>query len=153
MTGINHIVTGGIIGALVPQPLIAIPLAFLSHFILDMLPHYGDHPDDHLQTTRSIHRLILIDTLLGVLFFAMLLLWQPANWPIMFFSGAFAQVPDLVWLPNYIRVRRGLKQRSYNSLMRFHKYIQWAERPKLFNAIVEALWLIVATTVFFRVVS
>lgn len=152
MTGINHIVTGGIIGALLPQPLLAIPLAFLSHFVLDMLPHWGDHPNDHLRTTSSIHRMILVDTVLGVTFFLALLIWQPLNWPVIFFSGAMAQVPDLVWLPNYIRVRKGIKQRSYNSLMRFHKYIQWSEKPKLFHAAMEAIWFVAATTIFLRVV-
>jgi hypothetical protein len=152
MTGINHIVTGGIIGALVPQPLVAIPLAFLSHFILDMLPHWGDHPDDHLKNTPSVYRLIVVDTILSVLFLALLLILQPVNWPVIFASGFVAWTPDLVWVPNYVRVRRGLKQRSYNSLMRFHKYIQWAEKPKLSNAVIEAMWLVAATTIFFRVV-
>lgn len=151
MTGVNHVVTGGIIGALLPQPLLAIPLAFLSHFILDILPHYGNHPDDHLTTSPGLHRLIWVDTFLGASFLAMLIIWQPVNWVVIFFAGAFAQVPDLVWLPNYVRLRRGLKQRTYNSLMRFHKYIQWAESPRPFNIMVEAAWLLVATTVFFRI--
>ncbi len=153
MTGINHIVTGGIIGALLPQPLLAIPLAFLSHFVLDILPHWGDHPDNHLRTTSNIHRIILIDALLGVTFFLALLIWQPLNWSVIFVSGAMAQAPDLVWLPNYVRVRKGIQQRSYNSLMRFHKYIQWAEKPKLFHAAVEAMWFVAATTIFIRVVD
>lgn len=153
MTGVNHIITGGVIGAVLPQPLIALPLAFLSHFILDMLPHYGDHPDDHLQTTRTIHRVILVDTMLGVIFFAMLLVWQPTHWPVIMAAGALAQVPDVVWLPNYIRVRKGVKQKTYNSLMRFHKYIQWAESTKPFHKLFEAAWLTVMVVTFFRVVD
>jgi hypothetical protein len=32
---------GAIIALAISQPLIALPLAFVSHFVLDALPHYG----------------------------------------------------------------------------------------------------------------
>jgi hypothetical protein len=152
MTGINHIFTGGLIGALMPQPLVAIPLAIASHFLLDMVPHYGEHPQDKLHATQRIHRIILLDTLLGGLFFLGLILWQPENWPVIFAAAAFAQAPDLVWWPNYLRARRGITQKPYNLLMRFHKMIQWSESARPFNKFVEAAWLVVIMIAFFKVV-
>jgi len=150
MTGINHIITGGLIGALVPQPLIAIPLAFASHFLLDMLPHYGDHPSDHLHASNHIRRIVRIDTWMGVLFFGALLLLRPPHWPSMMLAAAAALLPDLMWLPNYIRALRGQDQKPYNFMMRFHKRIQWAEKRSPFHAGIEAGWFVTATVLFLR---
>ena len=40
MTATNHALTGATIATLVRQPYLAIPLAFLSHFFCDALPHF-----------------------------------------------------------------------------------------------------------------
>ena len=37
-----HAVTGATIGALVPYPALAIPLAIGSHYLLDMVPHWQE---------------------------------------------------------------------------------------------------------------
>lgn len=41
MTSTNHALTGAVIALAVKQPALAIPLAFGSHFIVDMIPHYN----------------------------------------------------------------------------------------------------------------
>jgi hypothetical protein len=41
MTGFNHGMTGAAIALAVKQPALAVPLAFLSHFVTDMIPHFG----------------------------------------------------------------------------------------------------------------
>ncbi len=38
-----HVFIGAAIATKVPDPLIAIPLAFASHFILEMVPHWNPH--------------------------------------------------------------------------------------------------------------
>ena len=46
MTTANHLVVGAIIGVAIKQPLVALPVAYGSHFVLDALPRYGD-PANH----------------------------------------------------------------------------------------------------------
>jgi hypothetical protein len=41
MTGFNHGMAGAVIALTVKQPVLAVPLAFLSHFATDMIPHFG----------------------------------------------------------------------------------------------------------------
>lgn len=38
-----HVAVGAAIAAQIPNPLISIPLALGSHFLLDMLPHWNPH--------------------------------------------------------------------------------------------------------------
>jgi hypothetical protein len=38
-----HVVVGAAIAARVVNPLLAIPLAFISHFVLDRVPHWNPH--------------------------------------------------------------------------------------------------------------
>jgi hypothetical protein len=46
MHSINHAALGAVIGLVTKDPLIAIPAAFASHFVLDALPHYGIRGDE-----------------------------------------------------------------------------------------------------------
>src|SRR5690242_2115662 len=41
MTATNHALSGAVIALAVKNPVLAIPLAFVSHFVLDLLPHYN----------------------------------------------------------------------------------------------------------------
>jgi len=41
MTITNHILAGAIIGAVIKEPALALPIAFASHFVMDALPHFG----------------------------------------------------------------------------------------------------------------
>lgn len=38
-----HVFIGAAIATKIPNPLIAIPLAFASHFVLEMVPHWNPH--------------------------------------------------------------------------------------------------------------
>jgi hypothetical protein len=38
-----HVMIGALIATKIPNPLIAIPLAFASHFVLEMVPHWNPH--------------------------------------------------------------------------------------------------------------
>ena len=40
MTATNHVATGVLIAVVVPDPWVALPLAFASHFVCDALPHF-----------------------------------------------------------------------------------------------------------------
>ena len=37
----NHVLAGSLIGIGIKEPTLAITLAFVSHFVMDALPHFG----------------------------------------------------------------------------------------------------------------
>ena len=114
MIGFNHALVGGLISTLAPWP-IAIPLSLASHFLLDMLPHYGI-PHHHRDDSRFWKWFFTVD------FFATLSL---AIWAIcthryaMFFCGLAAVLPDFVW------VARVIQNKSFTLSHRKTRYESW----------------------------
>jgi hypothetical protein len=130
MTGTNHFLTGASIGLYISNPVVAIPTAFVSHFVLDALPHFGS-PWDHELGRRVKPKLfasvIRVDALIAgavLLFFVTQQLWLPA---ICMFA---ALSPDFIWVYRYVfkeqfgKLPPGPKGR----LSQFHKDIQQYER-------------------------
>lgn len=137
MTGTNHVLTGVAIGLAVHQPALAIPAAIASHFVLDALPHYGS--DSH-----STKRFLYILAADGAVIMAILLalaIGQPEHFGLAIVCGLLAASPDFMWLPNFLRdLSDHHTRRLYdNPVTKFHKRIQWAEKP--YNWPYEFVWL------------
>lgn len=75
MLELPHTTVGAMIAFKIPNPLISIPLAFLSHFPLDLIPHWNPRlykeTKKYGRPTRKSTQLVVIDTLfsLGIGFF------------------------------------------------------------------------------------
>ena len=140
MTATNHALTGALIGLTIANPLIALPLAFVSHFMLDATPHYdlpGDEPT-RLQAHRFRYHLA-VDTSLCVLLVVALAWTQPKHWLVAAVAAFLATSPNLFWLPKFLRIQRtGKVLPTKNWFLRFHSWIQWKTGPKLWW--VEAAW-------------
>ena len=135
MTGTNHFLTGSLIGLTVHQPVLAITLAFGSHFLLDSLPHYGD--DNH--TGKKFLAILAVDAMFISIALGLFALTQPVHWPLAIACGLAASSPDLMWLPNWLNEMRGHGKQPLNNMVeRFHKRIQWGEKPKYWP--VEIVW-------------
>lgn len=127
MTGFNHAATGAIIAIVIKKPELALPLAFLSHFLLDSLPHYGV-PTERRKIYKSFYRMLASDAvLLPVLLTALLVhdLYLAAG------CAVIAVSPDIVWLPRFLKEHLFEAPPSLpaDPFSRFHKKIQWGERP------------------------
>ena len=65
-----HVFIGAAIAAKIPNPLIAIPLAFASHFILEMVPHWNPHlnseTEKYGQPTKRSTVITAIDSTLAL---------------------------------------------------------------------------------------
>ena len=122
MTGFNHTLAGTIVALSVQQPLLIIPLAFASHFVMDALPHFGNHPK-LIPYNNTFKRYLVGEALacIAVLLFAIILV--PEHWFILALGAAFATLPDFLWL------LKDRKLPGYEWFFRFHKNIQWAEVP------------------------
>lgn len=99
----NHLLTGVILGASLPLPL-ALPLAFISHFVLDALLHFGFRNDAEHTRYRSLHlAIIIIDVFLSSLLIGWLFVIQRYDLlPYAFVAWS----PDIVWVYRFIFVEK-----------------------------------------------
>jgi hypothetical protein len=124
MIGFNHAAAGAIISKLLPLPL-AIPTAFLSHFILDAMPHYGI-PYRQRDKVR-LWKIVFITDFFATLGMG-LFLFEEKHYA-MLICAFTAVCPDFIW------VVRVIKKHSFNLgkhkswFARFHARIQQFERP------------------------
>jgi hypothetical protein len=136
VTATNHVLTGSVIAAAIQQPLIALPLALLSHVICDALPHFGKHPKLK-QTSHNFVIYLATDCGIAAFILLAILMLKPAYWPLLIACGILAALPDVLWLPQYIRVING-KKRRLNRLTSFLSVIQ-NESP-VFGMLFEVGW-------------
>lgn len=147
MTGFSHTTTGVVIALSIHHPALALPLALLSHFVLDALPHYGNATLDG--TDKFFRRFIIADAIAGFGIAIVMMLLIPEKWLAIALCGALATIPDLMWLPNHIRQVKNLESKPHNRLMHWHQSIQF-EHP-VWGVAAEAMW--VTAMVAFLVVA
>ncbi len=145
MTASNHVVTGALIAAVVPIGAVALPLAFISHFLLDMLPHYGHETDDRYWLTPAYTRVLIADGILTAAMAAALFILQPTNWFLLLLAGVVALIPDILWIPYYIHDRKFPESKQRNPFDDILKKIQWGERP--WGIYVEIVWFALFTSI------
>jgi hypothetical protein len=137
MIALNHMLTGTAIALAVKQPALVIPLAFLSHFVLDSIPHFGGMP--FYEYGHKLFPYVMIaDGILSVSAVGVVMLLQPDLAFVVALGAGFAILPDVFWLGKYM-----LKWKSW--FFGFHQGIQWFERPP--GIIVEASYLVFIGTV------
>ena len=127
MTTSNHLYAGAALAITVQHPVIGILAALGSHFVLDMLPHYGRSEREvakwfRYRATWFVEGMNIIGVPLLVY-----LLWGQPWW--VFAAAALAILPDVVWVFRYFYYERYGMEASQYLLTRFHDKIQWGERP------------------------
>lgn len=123
-----HALVGAAIATKIPNPLVSLPLAFVSHFVLDMVPHWNPHLNTELKkygkvTARS--RNIILADVVAALGFGTLMATQFATTPehmVVILFGAFAGVlPDVVEAPYFFFK---VKNKALEKWLYFQKAIQ-----------------------------
>lgn len=125
MIGFNHAAVGGLLAAALPLPL-ALPLAFLSHFVLDALPHYGI-PHDRRDGSRFWRLFGTADVAAALVIVGGLSLLL-GRYDIIL-CGLVAASPDLIWVARIVRNRSYDLSRNSSWFTRMHVRIQRWERP------------------------
>ena len=140
MRAINHALTGAVIGVLVEEPALAVPAAFISHYICDVIPHFGtNRPEKEELNSRLFRILLLLDICLCALLVLTLAVYRPHHWALAAICAFAAASPDLFSINRYRTARRG-GQPYHNRYIRFANDIQWFEKP--IGAVVEVVWFI-----------
>ncbi|KKS64480.1 hypothetical protein A3A14_00535 [Candidatus Daviesbacteria bacterium RIFCSPLOWO2_01_FULL_43_38] len=98
MTATSHALVGGVIAATIPDPSIGLPLAAISHPLLDLIPHWDVGFNWRKTPKLKLFRDCVIDLTLGVTL-AYILFGQEA--PLLYFLGAIfvSEVWDLLEAP------------------------------------------------------
>jgi hypothetical protein len=139
MQAINHTLTAGVIAITIKQPALVAPIALASHFVLDMIPHYGSYPP-YARGTQAYYRIILVDGLLSTLAYLVIIHLWPQYLLAISVGVFFSLLPDLLWpLALYVKQRGPLW-----AYFRFHKGIQ---RESGKGIMVEGVWFTVMSGV------
>ena len=146
MNILNHLATGAAIALVVDKPAIALPVALVSHFVLDVVPHYG-YPGEEGYKEAFRHRLSYLSLVFDAIGIAVLFtLVKDSIW-VVFASAFLAIVPDAVWPYRYFMFERKNLALPDSRYARFHAGIQWCERE--WGIIIEVIYSI-ALLLFIR---
>lgn len=114
MLELAHALTGGLIAYEIGNPVLSLPLALLSHFAIDLLPHWNPHLSTEKKRLGFIsHKttfFVLIDCLIGLtLGLSLAFKALPDTRRMLFIiAGCFlAVLPDLVEAPFYFLHQKG----------------------------------------------
>lgn len=104
MTATNHAAAGMLIATAVHNPLLALPLAVGSHFVLDALPHYAR--DDTKGMDRLAYFVLAFDmfAVLGLLLG--LLAAHPVYWVHILLGGVAAVSVDMFWIYRFLTIEK-----------------------------------------------
>ena len=104
-----HVVVAAAIATKVANPALAIPLAFGSHFVLEMVPHWNPHINAEMKKYGKISeiskKIIAVDVVLSLLsgFYIASLSFPDSTKAItIILSCLVAVTPDLIEAPYYL---------------------------------------------------
>lgn len=142
MTGFNHALAGIGTALVVGNLFVVAPVALISHFVLDMLPHFYLKSFGDTATRpypRGLWWFLVGDAIITVFFISVALYLWPQNWLAIIVGVFFAMAPDFLW-PLHGKIKK--LEKFFN----FHQKIQWFEKSwgVLFEAPFTTLmvWLI-----------
>ena len=121
MTATNHFLAGVTIASFVGKPELALPLAFISHYILDALPHFGD--SKYHQKLRSFALIWLGDFVVLMCILLLVIIRNPWWYAVAGFLGTS---PDLAWIYRFYFVNKNVDAnvKNMNWINKFHNNIQ-----------------------------
>lgn len=146
-----HTVVGAAIAFKIPNPYIAIPLSFASHFVLEKVPHWNPHlyteTKKHGKVTRQSTAMVVLDVILSLtigIAIASNVLPNTNHAMTILFSSFAAVLPDVVEGPYFFL---GLKNNLIKKWIKWQRSIQTDAKPfwgltTQIITIVVALWWI-----------
>jgi len=101
MTATAHALIGASLAVKITNPLIGIPLAILTHFLADLIPHWDAGTNHRNKTIMRLRIEAAIDVLLG--FVLVFLIFRNLVDPIYLFTMVIAaQLPDWLEAPSWM---------------------------------------------------
>ncbi len=97
----SHAIIGSTLPLLIPNPYISIPLCFVSHFFLDMIPHWQVAFAPYKSTQFAVIGGV-VDLMLGISFTVVLSMYHPDIASLMWLGAMAGMVPDIDTILPYI---------------------------------------------------
>ncbi len=148
-----HSSAGVLIAAKFVNPWLAFVLGFLSHYVLDMIPHGEENIFDkkyHRINYRSLIKALTIDFIILILYIYFIMTKLEVN-QITLLAAVFGTVlPDLIWGFYYLTKWKILKwpTKMHNYL---HMLIKHRQLPLSYGLVIQSLTLIVFTLIAFSI--
>ncbi|HSX07058.1 MAG TPA: hypothetical protein VLG92_05055 [Candidatus Saccharimonadia bacterium] len=143
MTTLNHAATGAVIAICVKSPWLAVPISLVSHYVCDVIPHFGIYEHDHAKRDANwLFRLITGLSVAGTIGLFLLIphhQYPGVSWLTIFVCMLAATLPDVVWVSLYIREAKSSRSLPLTKFDQLHQDIQWYEKP--FGLSLEIAWL------------
>lgn len=146
-----HVAVGAAIASKIPNPFIAIPLSFASHFILDKIPHWNPHIITETKKfghpTEKSTNIIIADSAIALMLGSAIAYRSLPNttMAISIMLCSFASVlPDLIEFPYFYFKRR---DKFYTVWSSFQKSIQcdttvfWGLLTQLITIVAAIAWI------------
>lgn len=101
MTATAHALVSAAIAAAVPNPAVSLTLAFTSHFIMDVIPHWDFGTNWRSRSKSATGLIAILDTIIGFTL-AYFLFSGKVSTPLIFAAVAMGNLPDWMEAPYYI---------------------------------------------------
>lgn len=156
-----HAIVGALLALQFKDPAIGLPVAFLSHFLFDLVPHWdwGWHPGDTISRIKdpTKRNRIVLESTLDVIFgfvICFILFWGKVN-PIYLFAMILAaQGPDWLSTPYHLFHWHLFPLKFISDLqhkMQLHAKLPWGITNQIAAVVAFALLIYIlqnSTTVF-----
>ena len=136
MTMTNHYLVGVGVALVLKNPLLVVPVAFASHFVLDSLPHYDYRSSLGVKIkNQTLVKVTIVDALILLIAMALTLSQYPFSYVV---AGLVACLPDTVWAYRFVVKEKfgKIPPGPTNKFTTWHAKIQKYERP--WGSFVEA---------------
>lgn len=103
MTATGHAIVGVLIAGKLHNPLLVVPVAFASHYICDLLPHWDSGTYWRKKSKQRFFLEAAADVVISVIvsYFIFTYLLKEDNYLIMFLAIFSAQLPDWLSAPHF----------------------------------------------------
>lgn len=149
MMATPHALVGALLAVQFKDPAIGLPIAFFSHYIFDLVPHWdwGWHPGESISRIKdpSKKKQIFIESTIDVIVgfiicFALFLRWVDPVY--LFFMIIAAQGPDWLtvpwWLFGYDKFPVNVN-RKFQHIMQLHARLPWGITNQILAVLLLAL--------------
>ena len=123
-----HVAVGAAIASKIPNPLISIPLAFASHFALELVPHWNPHLNTELKKygkiTKRSTKIVAIDVVVSMAvgsFIAYRALPNSAHAASILVASFASVLPDVIEGPYFFLK---IRSKAINKWVAFQKSVQ-----------------------------
>lgn len=147
MLELPHALIGAAIATAIPDPRISLPLALLSHFVTDYVPHWNPHLNTELKSTGHVSTqskiIVMLDA--GLALMAGTYVAAKSDHFMVVVAACFlAVLPDVAEIPYYFL---GLKNITWiKRLIDYQRAHQWNVKP--FWGLLSQL-IVVAVALYF----